>query len=102
MGTGRGTGRLFREYCLEEHVADRQDAHQPIPWLTIDLSSLVLFVGGPLSVSLPSQRTVRSSFFIPSSPCLRISNVLSVERPIPGRIYRMSVKNAGGHYSRVT
>jgi hypothetical protein len=50
-----GTGRLYRENCLEEHVADRQDAHQPIPWLTIDLSSLVLFVGCPLSVSLSSQ-----------------------------------------------
>jgi hypothetical protein len=37
-----------------------------------------------------------------SSPCLLISNVLSVERHIPGTLYRMSVKNAGGHYSRVT
>jgi hypothetical protein len=44
----------------------------------------------------------KSSFFVPSLPCLRISNVLFVERLIPGRSYRMCAENAGGRYSRVT
>ena len=35
------TGQLSGEICLEEQIADRQYAHQRIPWLTIDLSQLV-------------------------------------------------------------